>query len=129
MGNDIVNNNNGDKALTLKKSSITTYTCPMHPEIKQDKPGSCPKCGMVLMPEKAQDTDAEEKGYRTMAKKFQVALILTIPVFILAMSDLFTYLHIDSFVSKKFLGFIELLLATPVFFYSGGEFSKRVQQC
>ena len=69
----------------LKKGTITTYTCPMHPEVKQDKPGSCPKCGMDLLPEKANATDEEEIAYHRMVKKFRLALILAIPVFILGM--------------------------------------------
>jgi len=107
------------------KSSTTIYTCPMHPEVKQDKPGSCPKCGMDLVPEKGQDASEEEKAYRKMALKFRIALILAIPVFILGMSDLFSFLHIDSFVSKRVLGWVEFLLASPVVFYSGWEFFKR----
>jgi Cu2+-exporting ATPase len=125
MANDAVKTDHVEETPALKKSSITTYTCPMHPEVKQDKPGSCPKCGMDLVPEKVQDTDDEEKAYRTMVKKFRVALILAIPVFILGMSDLFSFLHIGSLVSKRFLGFIELVLASPVVFYSGWEFFKR----
>lgn len=101
------------------------YYCPMHPEVKQDKPGSCRICGMDLIPEKAQDTGEEEKAYRKMAKKFWIALALTIPVFFLGMSDFFHFLHIDSFVSTRVLGWVELLLTSPVVFYCGWEFFKR----
>jgi Cu2+-exporting ATPase len=113
------------KKLEDMPKSGTMYTCPMHPEVKQDKPGSCPKCGMDLVPEKAQDTDEEEKSYQKMVKKFRFALILTIPVFLLAMSGFFHFLHIDAFVSKRVLGWVELLLASPVVFYSGWGFFKR----
>jgi Cu2+-exporting ATPase len=107
------------------KGSAPIYTCPMHPEIRQNKPGSCPKCGMDLVPEKVQDTNEEEIAYQKMLRKFRIALVLTIPVFIFAMSDFFHFLHIESFVSKKVLGWIELVLASPVVFYSGWEFFKR----
>ena len=62
------------KINSLKNSTAIIYTCPMHPEIKQDKPGSCPKCGMDLVPEKPKDSDEEEKAYHNMVAKFQVAL-------------------------------------------------------
>jgi len=114
----------------LKKDEVphitgTIYTCPMHPEIKRDKPGSCPKCGMTLVPEKAQDAGEEEIAYQKMAKKFWIALFLTIPVFVFAMSDFFHFLHIDSLVSKRVMGWVELLLASPVVFYCGLGFFKR----
>src|SRR5450759_3974941 len=60
-----------------------------------------------------------------MAKKFWIALALTIPVFFLGMSDFFHFLNIDSLASKRVLGWVELLLASPVVFYSGWEFFKR----
>ena len=101
------------------------YTCPMHPEVRQDKPGSCPKCGMDLVPEKVQKTNDEDEAYHTMVKKFRIAVVLAIPVFLLGMSDVFHFLHIQSFVSKSIVGWVELLLATPVVFYCGWEFFKR----
>ena len=118
-----------DQKKVKKEEGITTgnmiYTCPMHPQVKQNKPGSCPICGMDLVSEKPQDTNEEEKAYRKMAKKFWIALALTIPVFLLGMSDFFHFLHIDSLVSKRVLGWVGLLLASPVVFYSGWEFFKR----
>lgn len=103
----------------------TIYTCPMHPEIKKDKPGSCPICGMTLVPEKGGDPDEEEDAYRKMAKKFWIALILSVPVFIIAMSDYLTFLHFENNASKKVWGWIEFALATPVLFYCSWEFFRR----
>jgi len=105
--------------------SNTVYTCPMHPEIKRDKPGSCPICGMDLVPEMPQDSSEEEISYRKMAKKFWIAVALTIPVFLIGMSDLFHSFHIESIVSKRVLGWIELILASPIVFYCGWDFFKR----
>lgn len=105
--------------------SNVVYTCPMHPQVKQNTPGSCPICGMNLVPEKPQDASEEEKAYHKMAKKFWIAFVLSIPVFIIGMSEIFHFLHIDSLASRKVLGWVELLLASPVVFYSGWEFFKR----
>jgi len=103
----------------------TIYTCPMHPEVKQDHPGSCPKCGMDLVPEQGEETSEEEKAYKKMAKKFWVALVLSIPVFIIAMSDFFPFLNLEEIAPKKVWGWVEFTLATPVVFYSSWEFFKR----
>ncbi|HSH20272.1 MAG TPA: HAD-IC family P-type ATPase, partial [Draconibacterium sp.] len=115
----------------LKKEESTTvksniiYTCPMHPEIKQDHPGNCPKCGMDLVPEKGEETSDEEKAYKKMAKKFWIALALSIPLFIIAMSDMIPFLNFETIAPKKVWGWVEFLLATPVVFYSGWVFFKR----
>jgi Cu2+-exporting ATPase len=105
--------------------SKVLYTCPMHPEVMQNIPGSCPKCGMNLVPEKGEETSDEEKAYKKMAKKFWVALAISLPVFIIAMSEFFPFLHLGDIASKKVWGWIEFLLATPVVFYSGWVFFKR----
>jgi len=107
------------------KTSTVTYTCPMHPEIKQKKTGSCPKCGMDLVPEKGEDTSEEEKAYKKMAKKFWIALALSIPVFLIAMSEFLSFLHLESIASKNVWGWVQFVLATPVVFYSSWDFFKR----
>lgn len=62
-----------DKTGNIQKSG-TIYTCPMHPEVEQDHPGSCPKCGMTLVPEKSGEDSHEEDAYLNMLKKFRIAL-------------------------------------------------------
>ncbi len=103
------------------------YYCPMKCEGDKtyEKPGDCPKCGMDLVPEKVKETSKEEKSYRRMAKKFWVALALSIPVFVIAMSEFFPFLHLDSIATKKNWDWIEFVLAAPVVFYSGRDFFKR----
>lgn len=114
-----------EEAKSVPENRNTIYTCPMHPEVKQDHPGSCPKCGMDLVPEKAEETSEEEKAYKKMAKKFWVALALSIPVFIIAMSEFIPFLNLEEMASREVWGWIEFLLATPVVFYSSWDFFRR----
>jgi heavy metal translocating P-type ATPase len=112
------------KLESIHKSALV-YTCPMHPEIRKDKPGDCPICGMALVPAKGEETSEEDKSYKKMVKKFRIALVLSIPVFLIAMSDVIPSVHLESVASKKVWSWIEFLLATPVVFYSGWIFFKR----
>jgi heavy metal translocating P-type ATPase len=112
------------KLETVHRSGIV-YTCPMHPEIKSDETGSCPKCGMTLVPAKGVETSEEDKSYKLMLRKFRIALALSIPVFIIAMSDVIPFLHLENLAPKKVWNWLEFILATPVVFYSGGIFFKR----
>jgi Cu2+-exporting ATPase len=105
--------------------SKVMYTCPMHPEIRQDHPGDCPKCGMTLVPEKGVETSEEEKAYKQMAKKFWIALALSIPVFIIAMSDMVSFLNLQAIASKNVWGWVEFVLATPVVLYCSWDFFVR----
>jgi heavy metal translocating P-type ATPase len=101
------------------------FTCPMHPEVRSDKTGSCPICGMTLVPEKGVETSEEDKPYKIMLTKFRIALALSIPVFIIAMSEFIPFLHLENIASKKVWSWLEFILATPVVFYSGWVFFKR----
>jgi Cu2+-exporting ATPase len=114
-----------EDAKPVSGNKKTIYTCPMHPEVKQDHPGSCPKCGMDLVPEKGEETSEEEKAYKKMAKKFWIALILSVPVFVIAMSEFIPFLNLEEIASREVWGWIEFALATPVVFYSSGVFFIR----
>lgn len=113
------------KEESFVKTTQALYTCPMHPEIRSDKPGSCPICGMDLVPMHVESESEEEKAYKAMAKKFWIAVALTIPVFVLAMGEMLP--GVGSFVmqNKDIIGWISFLLTTPVVFYSGWQFFKR----
>ncbi len=106
-----------------KKGAV--YSCPMHPEVKSDKPGACPKCGMDLVPEQGVGKSEEEKAYLSMAKRFWIALALSFPVFAIAMSDFIPWLDLNKLAPENFWRWTEFILATPVVFYSGGEFFIR----
>jgi Cu+-exporting ATPase len=102
------------------------YTCPMHPEIEQDHPGACPKCGMTLERKTVGAGDEEEqKEIRSLSQKFWIALVLTIPVLILAMGHAIPGLQIDSIIPKQIGKWIEFALTTPVVLWAGGFFFTR----
>ncbi len=105
--------------------SKVNYTCPMHPEVKLDHPGDCPKCGMTLVPEKGVESSEEETAYKKMAKRFWIALALSIPVFLIAMSDMVSFMNLEALAPKKVWGWIEFLLASPVVFYCSWDFFRR----
>src|SRR5213080_1894636 len=105
------------------------YTCAMHPEIEQDHPGACPKCGMTLESKTVGAGDEEEqKGVRLLSRKFWIALVLTIPVLIIAMGHVIPGLEVDSIVPKQIGKWIEFALTTPVVLWAGGFFFARAWQ-
>jgi Cu2+-exporting ATPase len=114
-----------EETLAKTVAGKTIYTCSMHPEIRQDHPGDCPKCGMTLVPEKGEETSEEEKAYKQMAKKFWIALVLSVPVLIIAMSEYVSFINFESIAPKKVWNWIEFVLATPVLFYSSWDFFRR----
>jgi Cu+-exporting ATPase len=104
------------------------YTCPMHPEIEQDHPGACPKCGMTLEPKTIGGEEHEHGETRSLSRKFWIALVLTIPVLVLAMGHAIPRLEIDSIVPKRIEKWIEFALTTPVVLWAGGFFFARAWQ-
>ena len=99
------------------------YTCPMHPQIRQDHPGACPICGMVLEPELATEATGPSTELVDMTRRFWIALALTVPVVALAMGGHLTNLHM--LLSPVILNWIELILATPVVLWAGWPFFER----
>lgn len=100
------------------------YTCPMHPEIVRDQPGSCPICGMALEP---RTVTGEEKNEELidMTRRFKIGVVLTVPLLLLAMSDLIPGQPVQHAISMRVLGFIQLALATPVVLWGGWPFFQR----
>jgi Cu+-exporting ATPase len=99
-----------------------TYTCPMHPEIEQDKPGDCPKCGMHLEPKAALAGEENEKEARMLARKFWIGLILAIPVFFLALGEMIPALSLKAFVPSGLSRWLQFIFTTPVVFWAGSIF-------
>ena len=106
-----------------KSQNKNIYICPMHPEIIQDKPGDCPKCGMYLEP-KIVSAEAEEgnKEKRILSHKFWIGLTLAIPVFILALDEMIPGLNLKAIVPSKLSRWLQFIFATPVVLWSGSIF-------
>lgn len=102
------------------------YTCPMHPEIVQIGPGSCPKCGMALEPVEVSLDDVEDPEYADMRRRFWISAALTLPIFILAMAEMFP--GFSSIVSSRVSIWIQFILATPVVLWGGFPFFERAVQ-
>jgi len=122
----------GPSAQAEKNAPIAgrKYTCPMHPEILQDVPGSCPKCGMALEPRTVSlDEEAINPEYDFMRHRFLVAAALTLPLVLIAMREMLPGGHlIDVLASSRTRGWLELLLATPVVLWTGWVFYVRAVQ-
>ncbi|MBO6683372.1 MAG: heavy metal translocating P-type ATPase, partial [Parvibaculum sp.] len=101
----------------------TKYTCPMHPEIVQDGPGSCPICGMALEPMTVSREKPENEELKDMTRRFLVGLVLTLPLFVLEMGG--HVLGLAMPFSARTGGFVQLALATPVVLWAGFPFFER----
>src|SRR5262249_30288387 len=116
---------------TFDEPQKIIYTCPMHPQIQQDRPGNCPICGMTLEPRSrgvGVGDEEEQHEIKSLSRKFWIALVLTIPVLILAMCHEIPGLHIDSVIPKRIGKWIEFGLTTPVVLWAGGFFFTRAWQ-
>jgi Cu+-exporting ATPase len=113
----------GDAPETAAVPPGTIYTCPMHPEIRQPGPGSCPICGMALEPEIVATGAGPNPELVDMTRRFWVGLVLTVPVFALEMGGHLTGLH--QWLGQQTSNWIQLLLATPVVLWAGWPFFDR----
>jgi P-type Cu+ transporter len=102
----------------------TIYTCPMHPEIRQEGPGSCPICGMALEPEMPSADTGPNPELADMTRRFWIGLALSVPVVVLEMGG-----HLfGQFVAQPLSNWIQLALATPVVLWAGWPFFERGRQ-
>ncbi|WP_289102543.1 copper-translocating P-type ATPase [uncultured Marinobacter sp.] len=106
--------------------SGVVYTCPMHPQVRQTKPGACPLCGMGLEQESA---TAEDEGPNPELVDFShrlwVALAFSVPLLILTMTPYIGVMEVRDFFGERLSLWIELVLATPVILWSGWPFFAR----
>ena len=101
----------------------TIYTCPMHPQIRQVGPGSCPICGMALEPELVTADSGPNPELKDMTRRFWVGLALTVPVFALEMGGHLTGLMM--LMDGRTSAWVQFALATPVVLWSGWPFFER----
>src|SRR5215208_4067128 len=101
------------------------YTCPMHPEIIRDGPGSCPICGMALEPMTASLDEEKNPELTDMTRRFWVAVVLAIPVLALGMSEIIPGQPLQRLIPMRMLAWVQLALATPVVLWAGWPFFVR----
>jgi len=100
------------------------YTCPMHPEIIRDDPGSCPICGMDLVPLET-NAEEEDKTYKNLLWKFKISVLFTVPVFLIAMSEMIHNNPLMAVMPWKYWNWVQLILSIPVVFYTAWMFFER----
>lgn len=108
----------------LSSANAEQWTCPMHPEIVKDETGSCPICGMDLVPRQA-DISAEEKNYKKLLKKFWIASVFTLPIFLIAMSEMITNNPLYDIMQQTYWNWVQFGLSMPVIFYATWMFFER----
>ena len=103
----------------------TEYTCPMHPEIVRDGPGFCPICGMALEPRTATLEEDDNSELIDMKRRFWVSAALSLPLLLLAMSEMIPGDPVRTAIGLKLVSWISLALATPVVLWGGWPFFVR----
>ncbi len=101
------------------------YTCPMHPEVRQPGPGSCPICGMALEPFHVQQADTEDPHLADITRRFQLSAVLGLPLLLLTMSEMFTGGPLIPALAGTLGNWVQWLLATPVVLWAAQPFFQR----
>jgi P-type Cu+ transporter len=100
------------------------YTCPMHPEVRQEGPGSCPKCGMALEPEGIPDEE-DTSEYDDMKRRFWISAVLSLPLVAYAMGEMVAMDSLHALIQPTVAHWAQLVLATPVVLWGGWPFFVR----
>ncbi len=117
--------NPGNPSPKPQAHSHALYTCPMHPQIRQVKPGNCPICGMALEPLDAADDTGPSAELIDMTRRLWIGAALALPVLVLAMGAHLPGLNLHRWVSSLVSMWIQCALATPVVLWAGGPFFAR----
>jgi len=102
----------------------TLYTCPMHPEIEQEGPGTCPKCGMALEPKEVR-LDEENGEEKELTRRLRVSAVLALAVFISAMGSEMWPGTFNPLIDPRVRQWVELILSAPVVWWGGWSFFTR----
>ncbi len=105
----------------------TIYTCPMHPEVRQVGPGTCPKCGMALEPLDA-TAEQDDTELNDMTRRFWVSVVFSAPLLVYVMVGMFSAHPLEDVLSPMALQVLEMLLATPVVLWCAWPFYVRAVQ-
>ncbi len=97
----------------------TEYVCPMHPEIVRDAPADCPICGMALEPRTISLAEEQNPELTAMKRRFWVSLLLTLPVFLIAMGEMAMHSSVKGGI------WIQFVFSTPVVLWGGWPFFQR----
>jgi Cu+-exporting ATPase len=120
------NGTNGTVELVSARAKPgTLYTCPMHPQIRQFGPGSCPICGMALEPVEVTADAVPNHELADMSRRFWIGLVLALPVFILEMGGHIPWLGLAKLVPEQWAIWIQFALSTPVVLWAGWPFFAR----
>jgi Cu+-exporting ATPase len=115
-----------EPVLAAGPATKTEYTCPMHPEIVRGEPGSCPICGMALEPRTVTAEEEKNPELLDMARRFWICSALTVPLLLMAMSDMAPFLSpLARLAPPGTWQWIEWILATPVVLWGGWPFFVR----
>ncbi len=123
-GNETAYLHKGDKPVQVAAVPGAQYFCPMHPEVVQDHPGDCPKCGMSLEA-RGGDTEAANAELKDMLHRLRFAAALTVPVVVIGMMEMFLGARINGAMPMGFWHWAQMFLTAPVVLLSGSIFFQR----
>src|SRR5215475_8902198 len=114
-----------EPVMTAVPGTRTTYVCPMHPHIVRSEPGTCPICGMALEPQTVSLEEEANPELVDITRRFWVSLLLTVPLLLLAMSEMLPGRPVQHAFSARLLTWVQLVFATPVVLWGGWPFFTR----
>ena len=101
------------------------YTCPMHPQVRQKGPGSCPICGMALEPVTVTSEEGPDPELVDMTRRFWVGLVFTLPLLVFVMGDMLPGQPLRHLIAPRVSAWLQLVLATPAVLWAGWPFFVR----